>query len=59
MSIYKSATKVSGNTYQYRELLRSLGGRWDKDEKVWILPPLSMRERSTIGVMRGCNVTKA
>lgn len=58
MSIFKSPTIVTGNTYQYRELLRSLGGRWDAERKAWLLPPLSMRERSSMCPLRGCSVEK-
>ena len=59
MSIYKGATKLTGNTYQYRELFRRLGGKWNAEEKAWYLPPLTMRERSTMGPLRGVVVERA
>ena len=46
MSIYKSSTAWSGNTYPIRDAIKSLGGKWDATRKVWIVPPLSMRQRA-------------
>jgi hypothetical protein len=61
MNIYKSTTVWSGNTYPIRDAIKSLGGRWDPQRKVWIVPPLSMRARSSIysdcGGLRGVTVT--
>jgi len=59
MSIHRSPTIITGNTYSYRDVLRALGGRWDAEAKAWRLPPLSMRERSQLPPLRGCDVRRA
>lgn len=59
-SIYKSQTKWTGNTYPIRDAIRKLGGRWDAEQKAWIVPSLTMRERSSVystcGGMKGVHV---
>lgn len=30
--------KVTGNTYPVKDQLKSLGGKWNPDEKVWMVP---------------------
>jgi hypothetical protein len=30
--------ELSGTTYPYRTLIRNLGGEWDKNRKVWLVP---------------------
>ncbi len=59
-SIYKSTTIWSGNTYPIRAAIKSLGGKWDQQRKVWIVPALTMRERSNVyslcGGLRGVTV---
>lgn len=30
--------KITGNTYPVKEQLRSLGGKWNPDEKCWEVP---------------------
>ena len=61
-SIYKSTTIWSGNTYPIRAAIKKLGGKWDAEKKVWIVPPLSMNERGRVysecGGMRGVEVVK-
>ena len=63
MSIYKSPTVWSGNTYPIRVAIKNLGGKWDAQRKVWIVPALSMRERSNVssacGGLRGVTVEMA
>jgi hypothetical protein len=63
MSIHKSTTIWTGNTYPIRDAIKSLGGKWDADRKCWVVPPLSMRERSQVyslcGGLKGVTVTKA
>jgi hypothetical protein len=60
MSIYKSRTVWTGNTYPIRDAIKALGGKWDAARKAWIVPPLSMRERSEVysrcDGMRGVHV---
>lgn len=46
MSIYKSPTMWTGNTYPARDEIKALGGRWDAKEKGWRVPALSMAKRS-------------
>lgn len=29
---------VTGDAYRARETLKALGGRWDRDRRVWVLP---------------------
>lgn len=62
-SMYKGTTIWSGNTYPIRAAIKSLGGHWDAERKVWIVPALSMRERSALYSMcaglRGVSVTRA
>ncbi len=31
-------TQISGKTYPVRKELRAIGGVWDKDRNVWIVP---------------------
>ncbi len=52
-AICKHETLWTGNTYPIRDAIRSLGGRWDADRKAWIVPPLSMRDRSNMYHMCG------
>jgi hypothetical protein len=63
MSICKSTTVWSGNTYPIRDAIKSLGGKWDANRKVWIVPALSMRQRSSVyslcGGLKGVTVEKA
>jgi hypothetical protein len=63
MSIYKSSTVWTGNTYPIREAIKSLGGKWDANRKAWIVPALSMRERASVytlcGGLKGVNVEVA
>ncbi len=30
--------EISGWTYEHRERLKALGGKWQPDQKVWLLP---------------------
>ena len=63
MSIFKSPTVWSGNTYTIRDAIRRLGGKWDAQRKVWIVPALTMKERSNVysacGGLRGVTVERA
>ena len=39
---------MGGNTYDVREILKELGGRWKSESKGWLVPlqnPLAVRER--------------
>ncbi len=56
MSLLKQETIWTGNTYEHRDYIRSLGGRWDADRKGWVVPPQNMRQRSAIRVPRGINI---
>ena len=55
-AICKNTTIWTGNTYPIRDAIRSLGGRWDARRKAWIVPPLTMRERSNMYFL--CNGLK-
>ena len=57
MSLFKSPTVWTGNTFPHRDYIKSLGGKWDKDAKGWIVPPLTMRERSSVRVPPGVDVS--
>jgi len=57
MSLFKRTTEWSGDTYPHRDLIRALGGRWDAGRKLWVVPPLNMRERSGLRVPAGVNVS--
>lgn len=63
MSICKQTTIWTGNTYPIREAIKSLGGKWNADRKAWIVPPLSMKERSNVyslcGGLKGVNIAAA
>ena len=59
MSMFKSETEWSGNTYMHRDYIRSLGGKWDAERKVWIVPAMTMRERGQVRVPKGVNVQVA
>lgn len=56
MSLFKRETEWSGNTYAHRDYIRSLGGRWDAANKVWIVPAMTMRERGDCRVPQGIQV---
>lgn len=36
--------KVTGNTYPVKDKLRELGGKWDRDRKVWLVPDNKIKE---------------
>lgn len=59
MSILKHTTVWTGNTYPHRELIKSLGGKWDAARKAWIVPRQSMAKRSQIRVPVGITVEVA
>lgn len=59
MSIFKSETLWTGNTYPHKDYIKSLGGRWDAERKGWVVPPMTMKERSEVRVPRGVDVRKA
>ena len=63
MSIFKSATIWTGNTYPIRDAIKSLGGKRDAHRKAWIVPAMSMRERSEVcskcGGLRGVKIENA
>jgi hypothetical protein len=31
-------TRITGNTYPVKDQLRALGGRWNPDQKAWMVP---------------------
>lgn len=31
---------IEGNTYPVREQLKELGGRWDPEQRVWMVPEI-------------------
>lgn len=37
-------TTWTGKTYDIREQLKALGGKWDEESKTWTVPSLSRRE---------------
>lgn len=39
---------ISGNTYPVRESLRSLGGRWNPQQKTWMVPSDKAAEARTL-----------
>jgi hypothetical protein len=63
MSIYKSKTIWTGNTYPIRDAIKALGGKWDAGRKAWIVPALSMRQRadvySSCGGLKGVEIKVA
>lgn len=62
-SIYKQPTIWTGNTYPIRAAIAKLGGKWNAEKKAWIVPALSMKERSNVyamcGGLKGVIVTPA
>ena len=62
MSIYKSTTIWTGNTYPIRDAIKRFGGRWDAERRAWIVPSLSMRERGRVysecGGLKGVRVER-
>jgi len=38
MTSHYPRTAISGNTYPVRAQLKALGGRWDPDQKAWMVP---------------------
>ena len=63
MSILKSKTIWTGNTYPIRDAIKSLGGKWDANRKAWIVPALSMRQRGDVyslcGGLKGVTIEAA
>lgn len=45
-SMFRRPTEWTGNTYPIRSQLRSLGGEWDPQRQVWIVPAGTMRQRA-------------
>lgn len=46
-----NTVEISGNTYAHRDAIKALGGKWNKDRKVWVIdianhPRNTMRGRS-------------
>jgi hypothetical protein len=39
---------VKGNTYPVKETLKTLGARWDKDAKTWLVPADKLEAAQTI-----------
>jgi hypothetical protein len=56
-SVFKSQTLWTGNTYPHRDYIKGLGGKWDDTRKGWVVPKMSMRERSNVKVPPGVNVS--
>ena len=46
MSYAKSTKILTGNTFPFRDEIRAIGGRWDKDRKAWVVEPGTMRQRA-------------
>jgi len=40
------AWELSGNTYEHRDAIKRIGGRWDAARKLWVVEEGSMRERA-------------
>lgn len=59
MSMFKSETLWSGNTFPHKDYIRSLGGKWDADRKCWAVPAMTMRGRSQVRVPKGVDVKVA
>jgi hypothetical protein len=41
-------TAITGNTYPVRESLKALGGRWNPEEKAWMVPDAKADEARKI-----------
>ena|ERR1700722_4324901 len=41
-------TALLGNTYPIKDKLKDLGGKWDKDRKLWLVPDDKFKEASEI-----------
>lgn len=37
LNVYRDAILITGNTFDRKELIKSLGGRWNSDNKGWTL----------------------
>lgn len=35
---------VTGNTYPVKDKIKALGGQWDKDRKLWLVPDSKFQE---------------
>ena len=44
---------VSGKTYNFRESLKDLGGRWNPERKVWVVPNTSDNLVKVKGMKQG------
>jgi hypothetical protein len=51
MSIFKNQTIWTGNTFGIKDQLKALGGKWDGNRKAWVVPALSMKQRSVVGLL--------
>lgn len=46
---FKGGYELSGNTYSCRDEIKALGGKWDAERKVWLVPRGgTMRERERV-----------
>lgn len=50
---------LSGNTFEHRERLKQMGGRWDASEKNWKFDFLSPRDTAELMNLPGCMLTDA
>jgi hypothetical protein len=51
MSMFKSETVWTGNTFGIKDQIKSLGGKWDGNRKAWVVPALPMSRRSEAGLL--------
>jgi hypothetical protein len=48
MTATKDMVPVKGNTYPVKEQLKALGGRWNADQKLWMVPSIKESEAKSI-----------
>ncbi|AHJ10705.1 hypothetical protein P106B_22 [Rhizobium phage vB_RglS_P106B] len=54
-----TAIRVTGNTFDHRDRLKQLGGRWDASGKCWVFDWLGPKDLAELKNLPGCLVTGA
>lgn len=50
--------KITGNTFQHRDLLRSINARWNADEKCWVVRSLTTSDKDRLKSIVGIVVSE-
>lgn len=51
-----TAYRITGKTFQYRDTLKNLGGRWNAEDQEWIIAHASKHDLETLNTLIGVSV---